>query len=134
MELFRRDRIEPPRILAIDDVRLTAPPGAFDGIRSLYVELLGLEEVTAEAAGVLVLRGLPRSGPRLIVELLEQVADKPMRRQAVLQVKTLTPYADVLTERRIPFEWSSGWFFFDRRLGLLDPGGNWIELVASHVF
>lgn len=134
MELFRRERIEPPRILAIDDVRLTAPLSERAGLCRLYVDVLRLEEIQGEPAGRLVLLGLARSGPRLIIEWDDGPAAKPMRRQALLQVKSFTPYVEMLADQHVPFEWSSGWFFFDRRLGLLDPGGNWIELVSSHGF
>ncbi|HOJ75196.1 MAG TPA: hypothetical protein PLL65_14825 [Phycisphaerae bacterium] len=126
----------PPRLLAINDVHMTAPRSVREALCELYADVLGLEVLAGgDDETCLRFRGQPRSGPRLIIELVETPEEKPMRRQALLQVEgSLAPYAEALTERRIEFEWSRGWFFFDRRIGLLDPGANWIELVSSHPF
>lgn len=122
--------MHPPKLLAISDVHLPGPANARDALIEFYVGDLGFERVEATAG--IVLRGWPRSGPRLVLDLSEEVPPRPMRRQALIEVRSLTAIAEVLTERRVPCEWSSGWFFFDRRLELLDPGGNWVELVTSH--
>lgn len=122
-----------PRLLAVNHVNLTAASGSREAVQRFYADLLGFEPVPDESDGyLLVFRGQPRSGPRLMVRLTPDLPDKPMRRQALVQVKALTPYAELLSDHRIAFEWSSGWFYFDRRIGVLDPGGNWIELVCSH--
>ncbi|MBI4580373.1 MAG: hypothetical protein HY718_11765 [Planctomycetes bacterium] len=122
--------------MAIDHVRLTAPAVLKDAVCEFYVEVLGFErEHPREDGPTLSLRGFPRSGPRLLIDLMggETAAPAPaMRRRAVIQVASLRQCADVFAERRLVFEWSRGWFFFDRRLSVLDPAGNWIELAASH--
>lgn len=128
--------MDAPRLLAVNDVHLTAPYGTRDALCRFYGELLGFRRVEAghEDALQVTFVGIPRSGPRLIIDLLEVSAAKPMRRQALVQFGTLAPLAEALTERGIVFEWSTGWFFFDRRIGLLDPAGNWIELTSSQPF
>jgi catechol 2,3-dioxygenase-like lactoylglutathione lyase family enzyme len=127
--------MNPPRLLAIEDVHLAAPAGLRDDLVEFYVDLMGFELLEdGQDPDRITLRGLPRSGPRLIIDFVEAAGEKPMRRRALLQVDGLGRYADALAERRIAFERVRGWFFFDRRIGLLDPGGNWIELVSSHRF
>jgi catechol 2,3-dioxygenase-like lactoylglutathione lyase family enzyme len=125
--------MNPPRLLAIENVHLTAPAASRAALVEFYVDLLGFEHLDdADGPDRVKLRGLPRSGPRLLIDLVEEPADKPMRRRALLQVDGLGQYAEALKDRRIPYEWVRGWFFFDRRICLLDPGGNWIELISSH--
>lgn len=127
--------MQPPRLLAIDDVRLTAPGHARAALIEFYSQVLGFTPCEAgESGDCLVFRGTPRSGPRLLIDLQTQVPAKPLRRQALLQVASLYEYAAVLNDARIAFEWSRGWFCYDRRIGLMDPAGNWIELTASHLW
>lgn len=125
--------MDPPRLLAVGDVHLTAPFGATESVRHFYEELLGFAFVPdQDPTQRITFVGVPRSGPRLVFDLVEVPPAKPMRRQALVQFGSLTPIAQALTDQGIAFEWSSGWFFFDRRIGLLDPSGNWIELTSSH--
>lgn len=125
--------MDAPKLLAIDDVHLTARLEARQRLSEFYVGLLGFEQLPDQAgAPQITLRGLPRAGPRLVISLTADLPDKPPRTQALIQVPSLRSCADALAERRIEYVWSTGWFFYDRRLTLLDPGGNRIELVASH--
>lgn len=127
--------MNPPRLLAIDDVYLTGPVSSRDALVEFYLTLMGFERGEGDdRADRLLFRGVPRSGPRLIVDLLDEPADKPLRRQALVQVDELGRYAEALAERRVEYGWTRGWFFFDRRIGVLDPAGNWLELVSSHHF
>ena len=125
--------MEVPRLLAIDDVRLTAPAGLAEPFREFYADLLGFTPIkSAEPDACLVFRGFPRSGPRLFVTVTETPEERPPRRQAVILVDSLTRMAEALAERHLWFGWSTGWFAHERRLLTQDPGGNWLELVASH--
>lgn len=122
-----------PRLLAIDHVNLTASVDLRDAIAEFYIEVVGFERIEAGVpAEQIVLRGFPRSGPRLIVNLSETLRGTATRRHALIQVASLEACAEKMAELRIWFEWSQGWFFFSRRLNVVDPGGNLIELVVSH--
>ena len=123
------------RLLAIDDVHLAAPPTTVADMVAFYTELIGLEHVSDESVGEEVMfRGYPHGGPRLIVNLIQERAARTLRRQVLIRIASLTDCADQMTERRTPFVWLHGWSFYDRRLTAVDPGGNRVELVASHVF
>jgi hypothetical protein len=127
--------MEVPRLLAIDDVRLTAPAGLAGQLHEFYAGFLGFTPVQpAGPETCLAFRGFPRSGPRLFVTLTEVPEDRPPRRQAVILVDSLTRVADALSERHLWFQWSTGWFAHERRLLTQDPAGNWLELVASHPY
>lgn len=122
-----------PRILAIDDVHLTAAPAQREDVFAFYTEVIGLDPLeSASSEETVVFRAFPRSGPRLIVRLTHESGERPPRRALLVQVASLTDLAESLTERRTQFEWSRGWFWCDRRLSVVDPGGNWVELVMSH--
>ncbi len=124
---------ETPRILAIADVRLSAPATVASEVTSFYTELIGLEPLPRESRERrLAFYGFPRSGPRLYVDLLDEPAEPSNKRDLLVQIASLFHCEQRLIERGLAYEWSHGWWFFDRRLCLPDPAGNRIELVAYH--
>jgi hypothetical protein len=52
----------------------------------------------------------------------------PVRRRAVVSVRSLEAVAATLDERGMAYTRLSGLTWTDRRLSLLDPGGNRVEL------
>jgi len=142
--MIRVAGMDVPRLVAIDDVRLTAPEAAEEALRSFYAGVLGLEywasggqdrgrPAGADRFAELVFRGYPRSGPRLIVALgVGQGGGRSINRRLRVQVSSLDVCGEEMAKRRIEFSWSRGWSFHDRRLIGLDPAGNWVELVAHH--
>ena len=125
--------MDTPRILAIEDVHLCSPPTVEADLRIFYTGLLGLD-LMGEAPGTSLIgfRGYPRSGPQLIVTLTTDPQAHSPRRQVLVQVASLRECAEALSDRGIAFEWSQGWSFYDRRLLILDPAGNRVELVSYH--
>ena len=122
-----------PRILAIDDVHLSAASTAAEAMTRFYTEFITLDPLPAESAeNRLAFYGYPRSGPRLFVTLLEAPPPPLQKRQLVVQVASLFDLEPVLVERAVPYEWSRGWSYSDRRLCVLDPAENRVELVAYH--
>ena len=122
-----------PCILAIDDVHLFAAPAVAEAIRRFYIELIALDPLPAECTeNRLAFYGYPRSGPRLFVTLMERPPEPPQKRQLVVQIASLFDLAESLIEQSIPYEWSRGWSYYDRRLCVLDPADNRVELVAYH--
>jgi hypothetical protein len=127
-----RERYDTPRILAIDDVNITAPTGTTASLREFYGDHIGLQPVDGDSSGILRFRGYPRSGPQLVVALTTRPVERFPRRQALIQVGSLTEFAEIMSERGIEITWSRGWFHFDRRLTVSDPAGNLVELISSH--
>ncbi len=119
-----------PRILAIDDVHLISEPHLEDAVRDFYVDVLGLRPA-GRGEGRLRLAGIPRSGPKVVVELTQEKSPSG-RRQILIQTAALTDLAEELLDRGLEPEWTQGFSFFDRRLTVLDPAGNRVELVEFH--
>lgn len=134
MRDVRTNELEVPRILAVDDVRLRSQEAVREAVRAFYTGLLGLEELQAPDPATLAFRGVARSGPRVVVEVLDDPIERPLRRQLVLEVASLHRCADVLAEHKMWHEWSRGWHFYDRTLNATDPAGNWVSMVGSHPF
>jgi catechol-2,3-dioxygenase len=123
-----------PRILAVADVYLTAAAGMAEEVTRFYTELVGLDPLPAEEGRrCLVFQGYPRSGPRLLVSMLDRPRGPYQKRQLLVQVASLFDREQRMLDEGIPVEWSRGWSFYDRRLWAQDPAGNRIELVAYHV-
>ena len=82
--------MEPPRVLAIDDVRLVAPAEQADAVAAFYTDVLGLDSLKPlpEEQG-LAFRGLARAGPRVIVRFDKPREDRAVRRQLALEVRSL---------------------------------------------
>ena len=126
------DGFDIPRILAINDVNLTGPVCANPSITRFYEDCIGLKPVASESEAHLRFRGYPRSGPQLIVELTDGLIEHFLRRQVLIQVGSLSDYADEMIDRGIGVTWSHGWHHFDRRLIVADPAGNLVELIGQH--
>lgn len=123
--------MDTPRILAIADVNISAPPGRNDGIVDFYQSLLGLTCVLSESADDrLVFRGSHATGPRLIVSLSH--GPRPERPRILIEVESLVALAEQFDERRLAHAWSQGWYYYDCRLSLPDPAGNRVEFVTRH--
>jgi hypothetical protein len=119
-------------ILAIDDVRLAAVPDLSAEVETFYTKRLGLERLRTAEPDIMVFRGYPRSGPRLMVKLTDDLAREPSRRLARIQVKSLDGLLEDIEKESCPREWVRGLSLYERRLSVLDPAGNRLELVESH--
>lgn len=125
--------LDTPRILAIEDVRLSSPPAVEADLRIFYTDLLGFDEIKKTSGlSTIEFRGYPRSGPQLIVSITTDAQTRYHRRQVLVQVASLHECAETLNDRGIEFEWLQGWSFYDRRLSTQDPAGNRVELVSYH--
>ncbi len=120
----------PPRIHAISSVQIEAMPGLEDRLRWFYGELLGLES-TAGENGNLVFHS---KRLQLVVALKPDARSSPMRRRLVLEIPSLDRMREQLDELQMVYEWYEGMAFTERRIFLLDPGENRIELKQVWVF
>jgi hypothetical protein len=125
--------MEAPSILAIDDVNLYAHPRMADELVMFYSELLGLEHRSSHEQSQLTFSGYPVSGPWLVVNLAQEYPEDPfVGARLTILVKSLLDCAEQLDERRLPYQWSRGFEFYDCRLFLTDPAGYRVELVTRH--
>lgn len=121
-----------PRILAIADVRIYAPWRYKDEMADFYGGIVGLD-LASSGDDRLEFRAFPRSGARLIVDFQDPPPERPWAGNRLsIQVASLYELADLLDDRRCVYEWSHGWYFYDRRLVAIDPVGYRVELITSH--
>ena len=118
--------MRPSQIIAIDRVRLEGPVAARDRLIWFYrdlVELVFVEDTLNSSA----LR-FRSARLELYIDLSDRPKVDPHRRRALLSVRSLEATAAVLDEEGVAYQPLSGWGWSDRRLSLLDPGGNRVEL------
>ena len=126
--------MQPSRILAVDHVELTTPPGLEEALRWFYGELVQLDEMRTadEESGRLIRFRSAR------IELRIAEVDKPAIDELKCRVTILVPsLSDVISEcaeRGMEFTWISGIVMADRRIQLLDPARNRIELKQGSPF
>jgi extradiol dioxygenase family protein len=124
----RRVDRKPARIEAVEQVQLEASVTRADELRWFYGELLGLTAVAGPTTD-----GLRFRSDRLFlhIRLSHHPQLEPIAVRAVLLVPSLAAAAESLAQREIPFVRMSGLNATERRLSLLDPGGNRVELKQA---
>ena len=117
--------MRPSQINALERIVLEALPGVEQQLIWFYRDLVGLRLLRPSTGDVLrfrsalvELRIVPREVPRV----------EPIRRRALVSVHCLAAAAEALEERGIPFTLLSGVTWTDRRVSVVDPGGNRVEL------
>ena len=118
--------MRPSQIQAVDHIRMQAHPQASGPLIRFYRDLAGLEllEAGSDSAELRF-----RSGQiELRIALLDDALVEAAACRAVVSVHCLDHVADILEAERIEFQRLSGMNWTDRRLSLLDPGGNRVEL------
>jgi catechol 2,3-dioxygenase-like lactoylglutathione lyase family enzyme len=125
--------METPRLVAIDDVRLAAPPDLATQVAEFYTTVIGLQMVAPRPEEpTLVFRGYSSAKPRLRI-LLTTAPPPGLRGHVQVQVAALEPVQDLVADRGLEAWTTQNLSFFDRRLRILDPAGNRVELVAYHL-
>jgi catechol 2,3-dioxygenase-like lactoylglutathione lyase family enzyme len=126
--------METPRLLAIDDVCLAAPPELAARIADFYTSIVGLRLLDPKPEDpVLVFRGYSPVKPRLRVALADQ-SEPELRGYVQIHVPSLDPIHELASEHGVESCTTQRLSYYDRRLLLLDPAGNRVELVAYHPF
>lgn len=123
------------RIVAVDHVCLEASRGLDEELTWFYGELLDLEIVADELQEHDGIWLRFRSGR---LELRVQLVDNP-KIEAVaccvtILVLSLFEVQEVLNDRRVRYHRFTGMSYTDRRIGLLDPAGNRLELKQQWPF
>jgi len=124
MPIFEKTPDPPPRIHAIASVHIEAGRGLEDKLRWFYADLLGLESGVAEPGALHFQTGRRQ----LCIALGARPRSSPLRRRLVLEIPSLDQMRERLEELRIPYEWYEGLGLTDKRIYLLDPARNRIEL------
>jgi catechol 2,3-dioxygenase-like lactoylglutathione lyase family enzyme len=118
--------MKPSQIIAVDNIEMEALPSARDRLMWFYRDLVGLTFIE-DTLNFDCLR-FRSALLELRIVLSERARVEAVRRQALVSVRSLEDTARVLEEESIHFEQIRGWNWTDRRLSLLDPGGNRVEL------
>ena len=127
----RRPRVPEPlpvRIVAIGPVRLPAPAGVENQLDQFYVRMLGLERTGPETD--LIYRAEN-------YELRFDVKDRPVMHESlralVIEVPSLREAEEKLIHAEMVYTRQKGTAPGTESIVLLDPAGNWIELVESRI-
>ncbi|MFQ5489088.1 MAG: hypothetical protein ACE5GE_00085 [Phycisphaerae bacterium] len=118
--------MRPSQILAIDTVDMEAEPGCRDRLIWFYADLVGLDlEEKLGHQGLLLFSSARRV---LRINLVHQAVVEKVRRRALLSVQSLEAVAELLEAEAMPHQRVSGMSATDRRITLLDPAENRVEL------
>ena len=118
--------MRPSQIIAVDTVAMQAPSAARERLIWFYRDLVGLTFIEDTLnSGCLRFRSALLE-LRIVLDDVARV--DAVRRQALVSVRSIEDTALALDEEGIAYERVSGWGWSDRRLSLLDPGGNRVEL------
>ena len=118
--------MKPPRIEAVDRIVLEAHDHRREALREFYGEVIGLQELDCESVDSGLRFGAPRLD--LCIHFVESPEVDALTTRLVVGVPALNRKESELNERSIPFRRRRGLSWTDRRLVLLDPAGNRIEL------
>ncbi len=119
--------MKPSRIQAVDHIHIEAPLGSDEDVRWFYGELCELEECPGLLADAPTLR-FKSSRIVLHVRLVPIPDTDPMDERFVLAVTSLEQVVELLEERKLPYHEVRGFGCTDRRILVMDPGGNRIVL------
>lgn len=114
----------PVRLVAVADVRLPAPVGAEQAIDAFYSGLWQFERLPGEPG--LVYRA---ENFRVHFELMEGLIERDTLRPLIVEVRSLADAERKLIEMEMEYQRQKGLTPGTHSLLLLDPAGNWVELV-----
>lgn len=127
----RRPRMPEPlpvRLVVIDDVHLTTPAGNEQLLDEFFVDLLGFER--DEDNSKMVYRA---DNARIEFDVLEVPACRVNYRPVQIEVPSLIEMELKLIEAELEFTRQRGLSLGQDSLLLLDPAGNWIEILEARV-
>ena len=118
----------PVKLVAVNDCRLPAPAGAERDLDAFYVVLLGFER--DDRASDLVYRSEN-------FDLIFDIHDAPVRhddlRPRGIEIHSLAVMEQKLIDAEFEYTRQRGITPGQESLLLMDPAGNWIELVETRV-
>ncbi len=126
-----RPRTEEPlpvRLVAVEDVHLRAVAGLEGQLDDFYAELLRFEKGQAPAEGRLLYHA---DNVDLVFEIIESPIHRETFRAVRIMVQMLADLEQRLIEREIEYTRQRGLHPGQESLLLLDPAGNWVELMEA---
>ncbi len=123
-------KMKQSRIQAVDHVNLEAHIRLAEDVRRFYTEIALLDEVPCSEVDPPRLSFISER-IELRVALVEKPWIEPVACRVTIAVPSLAETAELLEERRIPYEPLSGLSFTDRRLEMHDPAGNRMALKQA---
>ncbi len=114
----------PVRLIAVEDVHLTAAAGKEVELDALYVGLLRFEREPA-LPGQIVYKS---ETFRLRFDVLEPPVQRDDFRAAIIDVPSLADLEKALVERELPYERHCGLMPGTSVLVFQDPAGNWLQI------
>lgn len=123
--------MNPSRIQAVDHVEMEALPAAKEALQWFYGELLELEERPYKSNGS---EGLCFKSERieLRIRLTDSAHIDERSVRVTVAVDSMDDVAACLEERRVSHSIIQGFRQSDRRLQVLDPAGNRVELKQGY--
>ena len=115
----------PVRLVAVEDVRLTAKPEFSEELDAFYVELLGFEREHMQTHNIYHAENLS-----LHIHLIDELPERDLRPLGI-EVESLADIAQRLNEREIEFELQKGLLPGQRTVLLQDPAGNWVAISQA---
>jgi len=122
------DAVHPPKLEAVDHVRVAYPTGRAADIARFYGELLGLAHLQTEAHDNGPTLSFGSARLRLEFHAVERPTPNPNRRRLTLRVASLEDCRARLEDAEIRCQSVSGLALTDRTLLVLDPAQNLLEL------
>jgi hypothetical protein len=116
----------PVRVIAVADVSLPAGDGLERKLDEFYVDLLGFEH--AAGYGGLVYRA---ENVRLHFQSQCGVIEHPSLRTLQIEIRSLMVMEQKLIDSQVEFTHARGLNPGMESLVLMDPAGNWIELIEK---
>jgi hypothetical protein len=115
----------PVHLVAVNDVRLVTAAGLEKDLDAFYVAMLGFERDTDQGAGL----AYHAENFRLIFEVVEPPLERDHLRPVLIEVLSLAEAEQKLIDLEIEFTRQRSITPGAESLLLLDPAGNWVELI-----
>jgi hypothetical protein len=128
-EVDRRRRMDEPlpvKLIAVADVTLPCNAGLETALDRFYGSMLQFERDLNQEG--IVYRA---DNYRLRFQIFEGLIERESYRPLVIEVQSLADTEQKLIDREIEYEKQKGVFVGQISLTLLDPAGNYVELVES---
>lgn len=116
----------PVRLVAVEDVRLVSAAGLENELDAFYVTMLKFERQEQAEVEQIIYRA---DNVRLIFEIVESPVERDMLRPTLIEVLSLPLAEQQLIDLKIDYTRQRGVSLGRFGLLLLDPAGNWVELI-----
>ena len=124
----RRPRVPEPlpvRLVTVDDARLPAAAGLERQLDAFYVGVLGFVRLTPEEDAI----AYRADNFTLHIKVVEPPVRREDMRPLGLEVPSLGDLELKLVDAEVGYSWQRGLLPGEESIVLVDPAGNWLEVV-----